>query len=387
MKPASFLVFGTASWDAPWLTEQNLARALSRRGRVLYVQPPITPLTPLRYGVRPETREQARRLAQRRPRKADEVDIFQPLVLPPRSNDVSRRISAPLLRRQVAAAAARVGLHDPVVITGHATPGTFDSVPASCRVYLVKDWIQAGADLLGRPAATLARERDAMCEAADVICAITPQLQRTLADHGFQSKLLRHGFQADQAERYERAARPREYDGLSTPLIGYAGRIDGRLDFDLLAATADRFPGATLVMIGPISPRLPAEQLTRVTSRPNTHFLGPVDRDVLPGYLAHLDCALLPYSDGEWTHHGSPLKLWDYLYAGPPIVGSGCTVLREFGPPLVRFASETEGFLGELEAALEAPREGRDQRRAVALENSWDARAAELEAIAAAASD
>jgi glycosyltransferase involved in cell wall biosynthesis len=363
------------------LTEQNLAHALSRENRVMYVEPPLTPLAPLRYGLRPETRAQARLLLRRWPRRAEQVEVFQPLVLPPRSNPAARQVSAPLLRRQVAWAVARSGLREPVVVSAHATPGAFDAVAASCRVYLVKDWTEAGAELLGRPAEALAAERDAMCKTADVVCAISAELQTALGERGVSAKVLRHGFQADLAPRYDAARLPAALEDMPRPLIGYAGRIDGRLDFTALAAVAERFRRGTVLLVGPVSPRLDPGELRRLSSRDNVRLLGPLGREALPGYLAHLDCAVMPYREGEWARHGSPLKLWDYLYAGPPIVGSGYSVLREYPPPLVRYASGPEGFASEVERALAEPERGRDERRSMALDNSWDARAAELQGI------
>ena len=382
---SAYLIFGTAAWDAPWLTEQNLAHALSRDNRVLYVEPPMTPLAPIRYGLRSETRDQVRMLLRRRPRRHGRLDVFQPLVLPPRSNQAARAASAPLLRRQVAWAAARCGVDHPVVLSAHATPGAFDAVPARCRVYLVKDWVEAGADLLGRRADALAGERDAMCMAADVVCAISTELQRSLAARGVTARLLRHGFQADFAPRYDHADVPAALRELPRPVIGYAGRIDGRLDFDALAAVADRFAEGSLVLLGPISPRLDGEALRPLEERANVRLLGPVGRTAVPSYVSHFNCALMPYREGEWARHGSPLKLWDYLYAGAPIVGSGYSVLREYPPPLVRYADGSEGFVAQVDAALAEPDAGREARRAVALGNSWDARAAELERIVQAA--
>jgi glycosyltransferase involved in cell wall biosynthesis len=381
----SYLIFGTTPWSSPWLTEQHLAHALSRTNRVMYVEPPLTPLAPLRYGLRPETGAKARLLLRRWPRRAERVEVFQPLVLPPRSHPAARRASAPLLRQQVAGAAARSGLREPVVLSAHATPGAFDAVAARCRIYLVKDWVEAGADLLGRPAKALADERDAMCKAADVVCCISAELQRSLGARGVTAQVLKHGFQTDLAPRYDGASPPAGFDDMPRPLIGYAGRIDGRLDFEALAAVAEGFPRGTLLLVGPVSPRLDSGELRRLTERRNVRLLRPVGRDALPAYLAHLDCAVMPYREGEWARHGSPLKLWDYLYAGPPIVGSGYSVLREYPPPLVRYASGPQGFVAEVKRSLAEPEHGRAQRRSMALGNSWDTRAAELEGIVRAA--
>jgi glycosyltransferase involved in cell wall biosynthesis len=375
----SYVVFGTSPWSAPWLTEQNLAHALSKRHRVLYVEPPITPLTPLRY---PGRGRQLRHALARSIRWDRGVGIYQPLVLPPRSHPVAARLSAPLLAAQVARVVARLRLARPVVISGDATPGILGAAGERLAIYLVKDWVDGDGYLLGRDSSQLVAERDAMCEHADLICAISPSLQETLARRGFEATLLRHGFHADLADRYK-AAEPAEYAGLPRPLLGFAGRIDGRLDLALLEALADRFKGGSLVLIGPVVPRIDQRALRRLTARPNVHLLGPYDRTELPPYLTHLDCALIPYLDTEWARHGSPLKLWDYLYAGPPVVGSGYSILRDYEPDFVRFASDTEGFIEAVERSLEDPPESRQRRRDFAARATWDARSNDLEALVA----
>jgi hypothetical protein len=114
------------------------------------------------------------------------------------------------------------------------------------------------------------------------------------------------------------------------------------------------------------------------------HLIGARPRATLPSYLAHADCLLIPYRDTVWARHGSPLKLWDYLYAGPPIVGSGYSVLSEY-LPMVSFANDDERFVTQVADAIADGAGGAAQRREFALANTWDERGQELEAIAAAA--
>ena len=243
--------------------------------------------------------------------------------------------------------------------------------------YLVKDWIPAGAHLFDRQTEDLAAEQDAMCAAADVVCAVSPRLQAALSARGFDAVLLPHAFHADLAPLYESRS-PLEYRRLPRPLLGYAGRIDGRLDFELLRRLADAFPAGSLALIGPVSPRVDGADLRSLMARPNVHLLGTRARRELPPYISGLDCCLLPYRGGEWARHGSPLKLWDYLYAGPPIVGAGYEALTDYPPPLVRFATATEDFIEGTREALAEPGVGREARRSLALENTWDARAGVL---------
>lgn len=379
MESTSYVVYGTSRWDDPWLTEQNLAYALARRHQVLYVEPSLTPLTPVRYGLRPNTVAQAAALVRRRPRRMGEVRVLAPIVLPPRSHPAARMLSAPFLRWQVRRCVRRLGMARPVAVTAQLAPGMAGAAGESHLVCLVKDWVEAGADLLGRDRQHLARDRDAMLAAADVVCATSRNLQVTLRRRGTDAELLLHGFHAELAASYHRAERPPEYHGLPGPLLGYTGRIDERLDFDVLDALARRFENGSLVLVGPVSPRLSRDRIARLRSRPNVHLLGARRRSSLPAYLVYLDCCLLPYRDSEWLRHGSPLKLWDYLYAGPPVVGSGCTALQEFPPPLVEFATGPPAFCDAVERVLrdDDPRHAA-RRRELALANTWDDRAADL---------
>lgn len=377
-----YVIYGSSCWDDAWLTEQNLAHALSRRHRVVFVEPPISPLTPIRYGLRDDTRSLAAMVMQCRPRAAGRVHVVAPLVLPPRSNRMARALSAPLLARQVRRALAHLDIQRAVAVTAQWAPGIVGAANEVRLVCLIKDWVEAGRDLLGRETADLVRDRDSLLDAADLVCATSRQLQRSLASLGVDAALLQHGFHAELAPRYARAEVPSDYRALPRPLLGYTGRIDNRLDFEILQALAERFRTGSVVLVGPVSPRLEHDHMARLKSFPNVHLIGFRARQSLPAYLVNLDCCLLPYRESEWLRHGAPLKLWDYLYAGPPVVGSGCTALLDFPPPLVRFARHAEGFCQAVEQVL--VQDGPDdvvQRRRLAMENTWDHRADELNGL------
>lgn len=378
----SYLVYGTSSWDAPWLTEQQLAAALSRRHRVLYVEPPLSPVTPFRYGRRGRDYAQPRvqALFRRRPRREGATAVFQPLALPPLENPRARRASAPLLRAQLSLALRQQDLTRPVTVSGRFHEGTFGLAGESARVYLVKDWVQAGSQLLGHSRETLEAAVRWMCDHADLVCATSRPLQEALGERGVAAELLPHGFDAALAGAYDGAREPLELRELTRPLLGYTGRVDGRLDFQLLDALAEEVAPGTIVLIGPRSPRLAVENLELARRRENIVLLGARPREQLPSYVAHLDLCLLPYREDEWLRYGSPLKLWEYLYAGPPIVGTGCEVLRDYPPPLVTYASGREALFEAVEKSLAAVG-GQEERRAFAMANTWDARAETLDRL------
>ena len=89
----------------------------------------------------------------------------------------------------------------------------------------------------------------------------------------------------------------------------------------------------------------------------------------------------MPYEDSLFTRYQSPMKLWEYLYAGPPIVGAGSVELRGYPPPLVNYGESPGEALAMVEQALADPQTGRDERSRFALANTWDDRASRLDGI------
>jgi len=377
------IVFGSSPWDQPWLTEHNVAHALRVSANVLFVDPPRSPIMPLRDGVRLETVRSA--LACLRPSldSRDGISLGRPTALPWPTKRRSQQLSASLLRVQVDQWVRRLNFVCPTVVT--ARPLFRGEAPAERQalVYLVKDWLQSGADMLGLDPGRLRADEYRSWSEADHILATSEALRARLEQTGFPSTVMRHGFDSGVATLYESdAPPPPDWACLPRPWLCYAGRVDGRLDFEALRVVADRWAGGTLILLGPISPRLAPSALAALRARSNVRFFPRVQREDLPARLKHCDCLLMPYEDSEWLLYGSPLKLWDYLYAGPPIAGSGCTALVEYPPPLVYFSLRPSGLANAVASALAAGRSHAHLRRTYATENTWEHRAQQVLAFA-----
>ena len=373
-----YVIYATAPWSAPWLTEHNLANALSKHRRVLFVEPPMTPATPFRYGVQREAINSLKSLVTRRSRRIGSISVFRPVVLPPLSNPRARLASARLFRAQIRHAVAAAGLTTPSVIAAAGFPKLSGAAGETLFAYLVKDWISAGSNLLGRDGSALEADQQALCRKADIVISTSHGLGENLATKGIDSVVIRHGFATDLIPQFE-AGPPASYSSLPRPLLGYTGRIDARLDFDLICGLAEHFSSGSIILVGPVSPRLPASVLEPLLRKSNVHLLSATSRSKLPAYVRHLDCCLLPYKRDEWNGPASPLKLWDYLYGGPPIVGCGMDALFQEPQHLVRAAEPLTPFIESVEAALAEGNSGSAVRRRHALANSWDSRAEQFE--------
>jgi len=176
----------------------------------------------------------------------------------------------------------------------------------------------------------------------------------------------------------ERAIAAPETSSLPRPVLGFAGNfLPSKVDFELLEALAHTLPRWTLLLIGPTVPQTVAA-LERVVHAPNVHWLGPKPYAELPRYLAAFDVGLIPYLANAYTRSCFPLKLYEYLAAGKPVVASGVPELAGMEPDVV-LADGTTAFVQAVrEAAHHNGEVDRLRRRQLAARNTWETKTERL---------
>lgn len=104
-----------------------------------------------------------------------------------------------------------------------------------------------------------------------------------------------------------------------TPVIGYIGKIQDRVDFELVERCLQEFPENRFVFIGPAySQQKRIKELKREYK--NITFLGDVPYPMLPAVMKQLDICVIPHRVDDLTNSMDPLKLYEYLAAGKPVV-------------------------------------------------------------------
>jgi glycosyltransferase involved in cell wall biosynthesis len=111
-----------------------------------------------------------------------------------------------------------------------------------------------------------------------------------------------------------------------------------------------------------------------ILSLPNIHWLGPRDYSQLPNYLRHFTVATIPFLINNITLATSPIKLFEYMAAGKPIVTSDLPECRKY--PGVLVARNPKEFIQHLERALTLTHDSGyiQQLYETARENTWEAR-------------
>lgn len=217
--------------------------------------------------------------------------------------------------------------------------------------------------------------QEALEAKADLIFADSLPLQQRYLQKGRHAILLRAGV---DAVRFMKALDdatpiPKDLNELPSPRIGYVGSIHTfRVDISLMIELAKARPEWSIVLIGPmekglkIGGHLPS----------NLHFLGMRPYEDLPYYLKGLDVCLIPFLDTPAGRASNPLKLYEYLAAGRPVVSTPVPDLGDLRP-FVEVACNVEEFVTTILKLLPSSRdpEAQKERAMAAAQHQWEHRA------------
>lgn len=287
---------------------------------------------------------------------------------------VNSAITARQLRR------VRARLSPPVVLWIY-DPGSARMIGACAEEFAVYDCVD---DYPEQATSTRKRELIAKC---DRMAALGSRLVFTTSRvmyerHRHLNSATHLVPNAGDYDHFSRAASgaigPPEVDGLRRPVLGFAGNfIPSKVDFDLLEKVANGLPHSTLLLIGPVAKEA-APVLQRIAELPNVRWLGPRPYAHLPGYVAEFDVALIPYVSNAYTRSCFPLKLYEYLAAGKPVVASGLPELAGMEPDVI-LTNGAPTFVQAVHEALGRTTEpDQARRRRLAAHNSWETRTARL---------
>lgn len=167
--------------------------------------------------------------------------------------------------------------------------------------------------------------------------------------------------------------------GIPQPRLAFIGALDRyKVDFDLLATVADLCPTLHFVCVGPVGD---GDRTTRssLPERANLHYVGALPQAELPAVLRGCSACLIPYHLNEYTAAVSPLKLYEYLASGRPVVATPIPSLRDEDIPGLRLADpEPTAFAEGIRHVLNTDEQTRLHIADAAQSHSWDRRMDEL---------
>ena len=134
---------------------------------------------------------------------------------------------------------------------------------------------------------------------------------------------------------------PSWFAELSGPIALYAGSLEERVDVAAVEQCARDLPDWTVVLVGHLAtPR----HFSRLAARPNVVVRGREPRSAALAMMSASDVCLIPHRRTPMSVAMSPLKLYEYLGAGTPVVATDLPPMRGVSdrcllvPPGGRFA-------------------------------------------------
>ena len=172
---------------------------------------------------------------------------------------------------------------------------------------------------------------------------------------------------------------PEDIANLPRPVIGFFGAIsDYKIDYDLIHDTSQEFPDASIVLIGPVRDNaLPDND--KSSQNNNIHYFGARNYLTLPGYLKGFDICIIPFKDSQYTRHVFPLKFFEYLAAGKPVVSTPLPSLGDFRNLFYSARNSAEWINAIRFAINENDRHLEEKRKKAAIQNSWENRIRQIE--------
>lgn len=159
----------------------------------------------------------------------------------------------------------------------------------------------------------------------------------------------------------------------SRPTVGYFGAIADWFDTELVAVAAKEFECWDFVLIGSTA----HADITELRALPNVKLLGELPYGDLPKQLELFDICIIPFKLNDLILHTNPVKIYEYLSAGKPVVATPLPELQLLDKGLVHLAGTHEAFLKSLTDAMSecGDLDKAGARKRWAAGQTWDNRA------------
>ncbi|GHF21995.1 hypothetical protein [Pseudolysinimonas yzui] len=268
----------------------------------------------------------------------------------------------------LAASASAQGMSDVAVIT--ASPFAAGYSPfdwaAGATYYARDDWTQLPARRAWWPAL---RESYARLRASGrPVIAVSQAILDRIEPTG-EALVVPNG--VEPAEWVgPKPADPAWLAGIPHPRALYVGTLDSRLDVPGLLELAPRRPDLQVVLLGVVGD---AEAVAPLYGVPNIHVLPPTDRAGLVAAVRNSDLCLVSHARTALTEAMSPLKIYEYLAGGAPVLSIDLAPVRGIDPRVL-LTDTTAQFADRLDEALALGPADEDARLDFVAANSWRSR-------------
>ncbi len=367
------ICISSVDWDPLWTRKQQIMSRLIPQDQVLYIEAPITVLSAFKDS---RLRFKWTLWLKGLRNKAEKLQLYSPPpILPfgniyPWINSLNQRWMAFWIKKMVKKAGIKP--HEALIWT--YLPTSLKLAQKLKPLKLIYDCVDEHSEYQGliNKEAMLEMEKELLQE-CDLVFVTAPGLWDSKSPFTENIYLLPN---AADLELFGRTLKPEtplapELAELPQPILGFVGVIHNWIDLDILIHIARKRPEWSLVLVGPVGAGVDVSHLSEL---PNVYFAGSQPKEKLPSYLKGFAVCLNPFRQNELTRQVSPLKFYEYLASGRPIVSTQMPGVQDFAE-IIEIAENQDDFLPAIERALAGENPAAQQKRlAVAAQNSWESR-------------
>ena len=367
----TILCLATQEWDAHWTPVQQVMLRLSETNRIIYIEPfhpafawlrkSNSALRKARSEKVPRIREASKNLIIYRP-----SHLYLPFNMKSR---FAHAFNSYLYRRELASLLKKLRAHSVVLWAFFTQSLAVLELPVDFLIYdCVDDWESFFPH--PRERAFVAETDEQMCRRASVVFVGSEPLLKKKIPSNPSTYVVNH---AADIPHFMKAAEltteiPADLAALPTPRLGFIGMIDLiRFDAELITALADSLDAHVIIVGGAMKG---AERL--LPAHPRIHWLGMRPVAELPRYLRGMDVLLMPYKINEATRNIYPLKLYEYLATGKPVVTTAIPAVEPMRDLLYVSDSAGDFLLNTSKALAEVDPEVVARRMQRASNHTWE---------------
>lgn len=162
------------------------------------------------------------------------------------------------------------------------------------------------------------------------------------------------------------------------PIIGYYGAFASWFDYKMVKKLAKKRPQYNIVLIG-IKYDETLEQ-SRIQELNNVYFLGSRDYKILKNYANKFDVCTVPFIINDITKATSPLKIFEYMALGKPIVTTAMNECKKYKS--IYIANNNEEFVEMIDKTIKLNKSEHNEYFKIleeeALQNTWQNKVKEI---------
>lgn len=371
LKNENIICVSTMCWDDLWTRKQRFMNMLAKEGnKVLYVEPIYFTRGRSACAKVSEVLKRAKSNPFSKVKKVSEnLYILIPAVkIPFGQFELISLWNQLILKQEIKRAQRKLTLDNPIFWT--YSPYSNKLISAFSEKLAIYDCVDEHSAYPNVNKSLIRKMEERLIEKVDIVFVTTKELYEDKKHLNKNIFIIPNGVDIKHFSKAceEKTTIPDELQAIPKPRIGYIGGIADWIDLDLILYIAKSKPEWSLVLLGPI---ITQDNLNLLKATKNIYFLGRKDLHVLPNYLKGLDACLNPFKLNELTSRVNPLKVYEYLAAGKPVVSVGMPAIRQF-EGIIKFAHSKKDFIDLINEALGENQLGLRKKRLEAVRDySW----------------